>query len=202
MDGPALDPENELTLEEIMAVNASVDFSLAAQSTGPVAVQDENGDYVSTHGNPPTFDAPISSQRCEHTAQTTGKRCKRWAVRGLRACRFHSEFDDATMVLRDFVLEYARRDLYRMTPMALDVIEEIMTDTDVSPAVRLKAATETLDRIGVRGGSEVQVNVETTMVNPADEIRARLERLAPKALDAVPGLAESAGYVVDAEIVE
>lgn len=180
------DPDGVLSTEDLVRLNRDIDLSGAEGLRMSRSVEDENGEFVPVSANAPTMMAPIPSQRCEHQSERTGRRCKRWAVRGLRLCSFHGTFDESTMILRDFVLEYARRDLYRMAPMALDVMEELMTDEDVSPAVRLKAATETLDRIGVRGGTEMDVRVETTVADPAAEIRARLDRLAPLAVSAVP----------------
>jgi hypothetical protein len=76
------------------------------------------------------------------------------------------------------------------------VMEELMESAQSEP-VRLKAATEILDRAGVRGGVELDVGVDVTMRSPAEIVMERLQRLAQGAQDAaarLPGV-----EVVDAE---
>jgi hypothetical protein len=58
----------------------------------------------------------------------------------------------------------------------VDVLEELM-ETAVSEPVKLKAATEILDRAGVRGGMELNIDVKTTDRSPAEVLAERLARL-------------------------
>lgn len=201
---PTPDPERLLTESEVAAVleAAAPDIAKAEEVHPPRALEDETGNYVSVQPTKPSYDVPITETvRCAHRNERTGARCKKWAVTGLALCEFHNQFGEATQVLREYVLEYARRDLYRMTPLALDTLEGIMLNEDISPAVRLKAATEALDRIGVRGGTEVQITTGPEFADPAAEIRARLDRLARPAAE-ITSQSESDADVVDAEIVE
>jgi hypothetical protein len=70
-----------------------------------------------------------------------------------------------------------------------------------SEPVKLKAATEILDRAGIRGGVELDTNV-TLDVRPAASIIAeRLNRLAVNAADAAAKL-HDAGIVVTSNEVE
>jgi hypothetical protein len=96
-------------------------------------------------------------------------------------------------------VERARRKLIQAAPYAVDVLEDMMENA-VSEPVKLKAATEILDRAGVRGGVELDVNVDTDGQRPAHVVVAeRLERLAMGAA-AIAAIAES--NITDAEIVE
>jgi hypothetical protein len=75
-----------------------------------------------------------------------------------------------------------------------------MMENAVSEPVKLKAATEILDRAGVRGGVELDVNIDTDGQRPAHVVVAeRLERLAMGAA-AIAAIAEA--NITDAEIVE
>lgn len=106
-------------------------------------------------------------------------------------------------------VERARQKLVQAAPYAVDTLEELMTSAESEP-VRLKASTEILDRAGLRGGFEVDTNVNVE-VRPAAEVLAeRLSRLAGGALAqatllSAAGVAPSAEpdpNTVDAEVVE
>ena len=57
----------------------------------------------------------------------------------------------------------------------MDVLEELMESAESEP-VRLKASTEILDRAGLRGGQDINIDMEVTEGRPAAQIV--LERLA------------------------
>ena len=90
-------------------------------------------------------------------------------------------------------------------PYAVDVLEDLMNSA-VSEPVRLKASTEILDRAGVRGGIELDSNINVTDGRPAAEIISeRLQRLASGAVSAAAvlataGVAIETNDVVDADI--
>jgi hypothetical protein len=90
-------------------------------------------------------------------------------------------------------------------PYAVDVLEEMM-ETAVSEPVRLKAASEILDRAGVKGGFEFDVNVEITDGRtPAQIVMERLARLKQGAENTAQLLAattsiQDADVIIDAEI--
>lgn len=101
------------------------------------------------------------------------------------------------------VIEAARLRLIDCSDDAIDTINQLM-QPGTGEAIRLKAATEVLDRAGIRGGFEVKVEGEI-ISSPADELQKRMDKLREGAL-AVQRMkderdAESAD-VVDAEIVE
>jgi hypothetical protein len=58
----------------------------------------------------------------------------------------------------------------------VDVLEELM-ETAISEPVKLKAATEILDRAGVRGGMELNIDIKNTDRSPAEILAERLARL-------------------------
>jgi len=105
----------------------------------------------------------------------------------------------------DAVIEAARLRLVGDTDKALDVLNDLMQPGS-SEGIRLKAATETLDRAGVRGGFEVKVEQEIT-VNPSDEIGKRLAKLRAGAEAVTKMQAEATALheehddVVDAELI-
>jgi hypothetical protein len=98
-------------------------------------------------------------------------------------------------------IERARRKLIQAAPYAVDVLEELMENAESEP-VRLKASTEILDRAGVRGGQDLNIEVEVTDARPASMIVAeRLARLAEgaNALQARLAALESPDLVEDIE---
>lgn len=94
-------------------------------------------------------------------------------------------------------VERARQRLTQSAPAAVDTLEHLMESAESEP-VKLKAATEILDRAGVRAGFDINTDV-TLDVRPAASIIAeRLQRIAQNAIDA----ARTQEQVIDAEVVE
>lgn len=86
----------------------------------------------------------------------------------------------------------ARAKLTQAAPYAVDVLEDLMTNATSEP-VKLKASTEILDRAGVRGGVELDANVNVLDVRaPADVVAERLARLARGAIDVAARLGDAA----------
>jgi hypothetical protein len=88
-------------------------------------------------------------------------------------------------------------------PYAVDKLEELMEYAESEP-VKLKAATEILDRAGVRGGVEIDTNVNIDVRPAADVIAERLSRLSAGAAQTAARIQEAIGAsdIVDAEVVE
>lgn len=103
-------------------------------------------------------------------------------------------------------IERARQKLMQAAPYAVDKLEELMEFAESEP-VKLKAATEILDRAGVRGGIEIDSNINVEMRPAADVIAERLDRLAQGAISTAARLAEAGLTVqpdkdiIDAEVV-
>jgi len=98
-------------------------------------------------------------------------------------------------------IERARDRLQQAAPHAVDTLEELMLDAESEP-VKLKAATEILDRAGIRGGVELDANVQIEQRDAASIIAERLERLQGGAISQAQSSIDSGADVVDAEIVE
>lgn len=97
-------------------------------------------------------------------------------------------------------VERARAKIVQSAAYAVDVVEELMENATSEP-VRLKAATEILDRAGVRGGMELDVGVDVNVRAPHEILAERLQRLAGAAIETAASLPDA--KVIDAEpIVE
>jgi hypothetical protein len=75
----------------------------------------------------------------------------------------------------------ARQRAYQAAPTAIAMLEHLMESAESEP-VKLKAATEILDRAGVRGGIEIEAKIELNERPAQDVIRERLLRLVPQVL--------------------
>ena len=144
--------------------------------------------------------------RCQ-AVKDDGIRCQLWTSGRLQddgLCRVHLRSikhrpgDD---------IERARAKLTQAAPYAVDVLEDMMTNAESEP-VKLKAATEILDRAGIRGGVELDTNVNIDVRPAASVIAERLNRLAINANDAASKLVdlgvkvEVEKDIIDAEVVE
>lgn len=126
-----------------------------------------------------------------------GIRCLNWAS-GQRTsagmCRIHV-VKSSKETVNDVAL--ARKRLLQSAPAAVDTLEELMLNA-ISEPVRLKASTEILDRAGIRGGVEIDAQIE--VVRPAAEVvLERLQKLAAGAA-ALEKMQEPA-EITDAEVV-
>lgn len=134
--------------------------------------------------------------RCRFV-KTDGLRCMLWSSGRLKddgLCNTHL----GTIRRPGQDVERARAKLVQSAAYAVDVVEELMESAQSEP-VRLKAATEILDRAGVRGGVELDVGVDVH-VRPASEIvMERLQRLAQGAVQIAASLPDT--NVIDAEPV-
>jgi hypothetical protein len=87
------------------------------------------------------------------------------------------------------------------------MLEQLMETAESEP-VKLKAATEILDRAGVRGGIEIDTSVNIDVRPAAQVIAERLDRLAQGAIEAAAKLADAGLHVspdsdiIDADVVE
>lgn len=119
--------------------------------------------------------APLGlPSRCRMT-KTDGTRCQLWnsgRIKDDGLCRIHLGSTRRTANN----VEIARQKISQASTYAVDVLEELM-ETAISEPVKLKAATEILDRAGVRGGVELNIDVKTTDRSPAEILAERLARL-------------------------
>jgi hypothetical protein len=96
-------------------------------------------------------------------------------------------------------IERARAKLMQSAPYAVDTLEQLM-ETAVSEPVKLKAATEILDRAGVRAGMDIGIDIDLKdSRSPAQIIAERLARLKSGAAMIETQFADT--NVQDAEVV-
>lgn len=139
----------------------------------------------------PEHKLPLLPTRCRRR-RADGSRCWQWSWPALSAdglCRSHcSKLAFNATAQMEKLNDAARMRLSQLTGPALGAMEDLVLNSTV-PHVRLKAATEVLDRVGIRGGSELSLsgNITHQVADPAQEIRDKLnalaERIAPKELE-------------------
>ena len=137
--------------------------------------------------------------RCRHVKHD-GIRCMLWGSGRLQddgLCRIHLR---SVKSKTSDDIERAREKLMQAAPFAVDKLEELMEFAESEP-VKLKAATEILDRAGVRGGVEIDTNINVDVRPAAQIIAERLERLSSGALSEAMRLASNGVQTIDAEIV-
>jgi hypothetical protein len=124
-----------------------------------------------------------------------GIRCMLWSSGRPKddgLCRIHLR---STQHKTSDDIERARQKLTQAAPYAVDMLEDLMENAESEP-VKLKAATEILDRAGVRGGVEIDTNVNIDVRPAASVIAERLDRLAQGAMQTAAKLAQ-AGLIVE-----
>lgn len=145
----------------------------------------------------PTADKPIPVMRCTAIAKSTGERCGRWSLRGAQSqkCPKHGGQLPNVKEHAAAVVESSRMRLMNLTDVAVDTIEELMRP-GTADQVRLKAATETLARAGIKDGIDLNVEV-THNVSMAEEVTKKLETMRARLTPAEPEDEE----IIDAEEV-
>lgn len=145
-------------------------------STGKVSAGQQGGEVPA--GWKPTVAKPIPVVRCTGTIRNgpkKGERCPKWSIRGGTVCLQHGAHLPSVKEAAQERVEAARLRLIGLTEDAIDALEEIV-DGSAGPQLRLKAATEILDRAGLKGAPDLTVQVEA-VVSPAEMIRERLAKL-------------------------
>lgn len=152
------------------------------------------------HTNPKR--QPLAQPHRCRQVKDDGIRCLLWSSGRPKddgLCRIHLR---STKKNPSDDIERARAKLVQAAPYAVDILEDMMINAESEP-VKLKAATEILDRAGVRGGVEVDTTVNLDVRPAASVIAERLDRLAQGAIATAARLAE-AGLLVepDKEIID
>lgn len=152
----------------------------------------------------PTAAEPLPVVRCVQIKKD-GQRCARWSLRGTDRCVKHGGQLPNVKGNAEAKVEAARMRLVENLDLAVDVLEDLM-QPGTAEAIRLKAAESVMDRTGLRGGFEVQIDAEVT-VNPADTVKERLAKLSAGA-QAVAEMQSKARAqrdddddIIDAEVV-
>lgn len=139
----------------------------------------------------PTVTRPLPSLQCMGI-KDNGERCGRWAIRGGTVCPKHGANLPSVKKHAEARVQAARMRLVGLADDAVGVLEDLITNPGTGEAVRLKAATEILDRSGVKGGIDVTVEVEHK-IDPGAAIGDKLLELAGRSNP-------SEEEIVDAEV--
>src|SRR5690606_18902398 len=103
---------------------------------------------------------PILPNRCKRV-RADGTRCWQWSWPSESSngfCRTHCDkyaFNATAQMAK--LNDAAKMRLSQLTEPSLQALEDLVLNSTV-PQVRLKAATEILDRVGIRGGTELSVS--------------------------------------------
>lgn len=120
----------------------------------------------------------LPALRCTHV-RDDGSRCKNFGVRGTgfngmpSMCMNHGGALPPVKAKAEATLLSVRMRLVQSAPMALEGLIDLAEKPTTGDAIKLKAYTEILDRAGIKGGFEVNVEV-TSNVSAADEISKKL----------------------------
>lgn len=125
----------------------------------------------------PTVAKPLPSVRCT-TIKKDGTRCKAWSLNSHHVCLAHGGRLPAVKKAAEDKKQLARLKIVDISDDAVDVIEHLMHYAQ-QETTRLKAATEILDRAGVKGGVDINVTIENA-VSPVDIINQRLNDIAQR----------------------
>lgn len=127
----------------------------------------------------PTRLDPFPTFRCTQI-KASGEQCENMAIRGMMPenakCLSHGANNPAVLEKAKSRVDAARMKILNDAESAAEVLSSL-TLSGTADNIRLKAATEILDRAGVRGGVEIDVSGEV-QVNTADEVKRRLASLA------------------------
>jgi hypothetical protein len=140
--------------------------------------------------------------RCE-VIRLDGTRCWSWAgnPKKSKRCKSHAGWEGESEIRNAHL---AKIKFLQASPAMADNLEALAL-TAAGEAVRLKATTEILDRAGIRGGTEIDMHVETEEIDSSAEVKGRLEKLAARiaAAEAAKELAAKAEeeITVEAEVV-
>jgi len=139
--------------------------------------------------------------RCRQV-KDDGIRCMLWSSGRPKddgLCRIHLR---STQHKTSDDIERARQKLVQAAPYAVDMLEDLMENAESEP-VKLKAATEILDRAGIRGGVEIDTSVNIDVRPAAQVIAERLDLLAQGAIQSAAKLADAGLHVVpDEDIID
>jgi hypothetical protein len=128
----------------------------------------------------PTRAEPVPVVRCTKIKKD-GNQCGRWSLRGTNVCIKHGGRLPDVQAHAAAVVENARLRIFGMADEATDALHDLI-QPGTAEGVRLKAATEILDRAGVRGGVEITVDDQRSG-DPTAELTSRLNRLAKGIID-------------------
>ena len=144
-----------------------------------------------------TMNNPVPSVQCTYV-KPGGERCGQWSMKGLSVCYIHGGKTKVAQEQAAAVIDAARMRLFGVAEDAIGVLETFVRSSGTPDAIRLKAATEVLDRVGIRGGVEFDVAVEHKL-DPSVAVLANLNKLSENQRKAIDSGSESG--IIDAEVI-
>jgi len=121
----------------------------------------------------PSVAKPLPSIRCQHIKKD-GNRCGAWGIPGTDGrCLRHGGSLPAVKKAAAMRVETARNLMMGSAVDMYDVLYSLTREGNEA-GIRLKAATEILDRAGLKAGMEIAVTVEH-IESPMEDILAQLE---------------------------
>lgn len=130
----------------------------------------------------PSLRKPVPVVRCNYIFhdkhERAGERCMRWSLRGSLLCYTHGGRGNLKHAeeYRLAIIESARLQLIEGAGDAVDTMLYLMRHSGADN-VRLKAATEVLDRVGIKTADQLEVDVTVTEASPAAALAQRLDKL-------------------------
>lgn len=128
-----------------------------------------------------TSQRPFPTMRCS-AIKKDGTQCRNRGMRGTGLngtspqCRKHGANLPNVAKHAQAVVEAARLQITDSVPDAIRVVQELMMNAKTGEAVRLKAATELLDRANVKGTIDISVEV-TNNILPSEKIMKKLQAM-------------------------
>jgi hypothetical protein len=142
----------------------------------------------------------LPALRCTHV-RDDDSRCKNFGVRGTgfngtpSMCFIHGGSLPNVKAKAEATLLVARMRLVENTGMALDTLFAL-TKPGTADNIRLKASTEILDRAGIKGGFDVNVEVQASQ-SMAEDIGKKLEIMRQRQITAEKEAAEAEQALID-----
>jgi hypothetical protein len=123
----------------------------------------------------PTMQKPLPAVQCTANRRD-GHRCEAWSVAGATVCLKHGGNLPNVKAAAEARKDAARLKIIDMVDDAADVIEYLMM-YGTQEQIRLKAATEVLDRAGIKGGADITVDHQLSLA-PSKVLGDKLEEMA------------------------
>lgn len=153
------------------------EFAESSQSKDRVKVPrlpSEQGQNI-PKGWKPTMAQPIPSVRCTGTirqGERKGEQCDKWSMSGATVCFQHGGSLPNVKKAAEARKEAARLKLLDVAEDAAGMLEFLM-NYSTQDQIKLKAAMEILDRVGVKGGIDLNVT-HSVDISPATILAEKL----------------------------
>lgn len=147
-------------------------------SLGAISPADQ--ERTTPKGWKPTVSEPIPVVQCTGT-RNDGERCTRWSIRGATVCLWHGGNLPNVKKAADDRVKAAKLRIIDSVDDAFETLHELLAP-GTGEGIRLKAATELLDRAGLKPGMELTVTVEDNR-SPLDSLMAELDKMSERLED-------------------